>query len=319
MPYDTPETSTHREMPFGHTKIPVCRSLREFKTFIDTYPDATICPYIADKTDDAWDISTSRVYMNQTLHNFLYVPVNIPKGDERELQEFLDAVKDDTRIAAVNITQPHKSSPVLQRIFFGDEKTDQAIDTLIRSNGGALQPFDLNAPSFVSWYKDEVGEFADKDIVLVGIGGVGEPIAKMIAAELPNRLVLIDSTDKTQLATRLQANVDATYAPTLGEVSENFTQEIVLINAAGKEGVHNNTNIDAFLQSQSQKGGTFVDIRPQLKIDVVERAKKFGWHAFTGYGMNARNDYTLLRGIADYMKVEPEPFTKFQARVAKAS
>ena len=79
------------------------------------------------------------------------------------------------------------------------------------------------------------------------------------------------------------------------------------------------TGIDDFLQGQTQAGNVFVDIRPHLDIEVVERAKQLGWQSFTGYGMNARNDYTLLSGIADYMRVEPEPFTDFQAQVASAS
>ena len=43
------------------------------------YKDLYICLYIADKTEEAWDISTSRVYMNQVNSKFMYLPVNIKK------------------------------------------------------------------------------------------------------------------------------------------------------------------------------------------------------------------------------------------------
>lgn len=313
------ESRMTNEMPYEHTKIPVSNGLREFEAFIADYPDFTICPYIADKTEDGWDISTSRTYMNQALPSFLYVPVNIPKDDLERLNDFFNAVKDNSRIAAVNITQPHKSSPVVRRIFLGDENTENNVDTLIRNDSGELQPYDLNAPSFVSWYKDEVGEFTGKDVVLVGVGGVGEPMAKAIAKENPNRLVLVDPTDKSYLAEQLQGQFEITYKTTISEVAPNFDSGVVLINAAGKEGVGDSTGIDDFLENQTQNGSVFVDIRPQLAIEVVERAKQLGWQSYTGYGMNARNDYTLLSGIAKYMGVEPEPFTQFQAQVASAS
>lgn len=313
------EIKMANEMPYERSKIPVSNGLSEFEAFVANYPNFTFCPYIADKTEEGWNVSTSRTYMNQVLPRFLYVPVNIPKDDVEGLNEFFSAVKDNTRIAAINITQPHKSSPVVRRIFLGDENTDQNVDTLIRDESGELLPFDLNAPSFVSWYKDEVGQFTGKDVVLVGVGGVGEPMAKAIAKELPRSLILVDPNDKTQLAERLQGQSEVTYRAAINEVAGNFDSGVVLINAAGKEGAGDSTGIDDFLQGQARAGNVFVDIRPHLDIEVVERAKQLGWQSFTGYGMNARNDYTLLSGIADYMSVEPEPFADFQAQVASAS
>lgn len=313
------ENRMNNEMPYEHTKIPVSNGLSGFEAFIADYPDFTFCPYIADKTEDGWDISTSRTYMNQVMSGFLYVPVNISKDDLQGLDDFFSAVKGNTRIAAVNITQPHKSSPVVRRLFLGDENTDDNVDTLIRNESGDLRPFDLNAPSFVSWYKDEVGQFTGKDIVLVGVGGVGEPMAKAIAKESPRRLILVDPSDKTKLAEQLRGQFEVTYNTSINEVATDFDDGVVLINAAGKEGADDTSGIDAFLQGRIRVGNIFVDIRPQLDIEVVERAKQLGWQSFTGYGMNARNDYTLLSGIAEYMKVKPEPFADFQAQVASAS
>jgi hypothetical protein len=73
--------------------------------------------------------------------------VNIEKGNMVELQRFFELVKDMARVPAVNITQPHKSSPVIKLIFLGDENSPANVDTLIRNDDGQLEPYDLNAPA----------------------------------------------------------------------------------------------------------------------------------------------------------------------------
>lgn len=308
-------------MPFRESKIPISSGLEEFNNFIEQYPDFYICPYIADKTDEGWDSSTSRTYMNQVLPGFLYVPVNISKDDAQGLDELLTAIRGNKRVAAVNITQPHKSSPTIRRIFIGDENSQQNVDTLIRNKDGELVPYDLNAPAFVGWYKDEVGEFADSTVLLVGVGGVGEPMAKAIAKETPAHLLLVDPNNKQQLVEQLQAQVaDTHYYSLLTEVPiDGLGTNLVLINAAGKEGANDNTGVSEVIERMAHHNGVFVDIRPQLEIDIVEQAKRLGWRAYTGNGMNARNDYTLLSGIADYAGLTPPNFDEFDRLVAEAS
>ncbi len=60
-------------------KIKICNNIEEVKEYLMKYKDLYICLYIADKTEEAWDISTSRVYMNQVNSKFMYLPVNIKK------------------------------------------------------------------------------------------------------------------------------------------------------------------------------------------------------------------------------------------------
>jgi hypothetical protein len=67
------------EFPYAHEKIPVAQGADEFVAFVEKYPDYAICPYVAFKDSSDWDKSTSRVYMNQLLPRFLYVP-----GEYRE-------------------------------------------------------------------------------------------------------------------------------------------------------------------------------------------------------------------------------------------
>jgi shikimate 5-dehydrogenase len=318
------EHMNNPEYPFLHNKIPVANGVEGFETFTgqEQYRDFTFCPYVADKDADGWDRSTSRVYMNQVLPNFLYVPVNIPKGDLRALQTFFDAVQDREDIPAVNITQPHKSSPVLRELYLGNASSEDNVDTLIRGSDGRLEPYDLNSVAFVEWFKADVRPFQDKPVVLVGVGGVGEPIAKKIAAEKPSSLLLIDVADKADFAVQLANTTGVTtrFEPSLqSALQTGISEGSILINAAGKEGATNESELWALVQ-KGLANGTFVDIRPHLDIDIVEEAKHHGWSAYTGYGMNARNDYVLLQGIASQIPgAAPPSFEEFQRLVANAS
>lgn len=316
------EPMQNPEYPFLHNKIPVADGMDSFMSFIESYPNFTFCPYVAEKDSDGWDMSTSRVYMNQVLPHFLYVPVNIPKDDLDGLDVFFGAVQDRQDIPAVNITQPHKSSPVLRELYLGDASSDINVDTLIRNSEGKLEPYDLNSTAFVEWFKDEVGQFQDKSVILVGVGGVGEPIAKKIAAEMPDSLLLVDVADKSDFASNLSETfrLPVTFATSLQATLEStLPEDVIIINAAGKEGATNESELWELLQKGATRG-SFVDIRPHLDVEIVEEAKQNGWSAYTGHGMNARNDYVLLQGIARQISgATPPSFEAFQELVARAS
>jgi shikimate 5-dehydrogenase len=310
------------EYPFNHNKIPVASGLEGFASFIEDYPDFNFCPYVAEKDDEGWDKSTSRAYMNQVLPNFLYVPVNIGKDDFEALRRFFDFVQGRQDILAVNITQPHKSSPILRELYLGDAVSESNVDTLIRNDSGSLEAYDLNSTAFVEWYKADVGSFQDKPVVLVGVGGVGEPIAKKIAAEKPSSLLLVDVSDKSSLAALL---AETSYTPTFFDASlddlieSGMLEGTIVINAAGKEGATNESELWKLIH-RNIISGTFVDVRPHLNIEIVEEARRYGWDAHTGHGMNARNDYVLLQGIARQIPHSNPPlFEEFQRLVARAS
>ena len=308
------------EYPFMQRKIPVSHGVRGFQELIAQYPDFFFCPYLAHKDKEGWDKSTSRVYMNRVLPNFLYAPVDILRGEHVEIRAFFDDVRDKRNIVAVNITQPHKSNPVLMQEFSTFDGRPTNIDTLIRNKDGVLIPYDLNAPSFMGWYQDEVGDFNGKTVVLIGVGGVGEPIARRLAEARPTNLVLVDPADKSKLVSQLQKKTQVTYRSSLSGVAlpENQTA-VVVINAAGKEAASDNSGLYEWLQKAAQVKGIFIDMRPQLKIDIVQQANSLGWRGFTGHGMNARNDYILLEAIARVIGSNPPTFDKFKALVAKAS
>ena len=85
-------------------KILVCDGVKDLKTYLKNHRDIKICLYLAEKTKEAWDISTSRVYMNQIDNNFVYLPVNIKKEDWDSIREVYTLAKNDNRIIAINQT-----------------------------------------------------------------------------------------------------------------------------------------------------------------------------------------------------------------------
>lgn len=107
--------------------------------------------------------------------------------------------------------------------------------------------------------------------MILGIGGVGEPIAKSIDKHDPASLTLVDTKDCHYLLSQLHTH--SIYQPTLTAIPRE--ESIILVNASGKDGISDDTGILTFLEST--KKGIFVDLRPQLEIPIVQKAKQLGW------------------------------------------
>lgn len=305
------------EYPFSKEKIPVCQSINDLQNFIEEYSTFLFCPYLAYKDEDAWSKSTSRVYMNQVLPNFLYTPINIAKDDINTQKEFFNFIWSNPKVIAINITQPHKSNPILLQKFSNPTIN---IDTLIRNEKGDMVPFDLNAPSFVDWFNNEVSSFNDKTIIIIGVGGAGEPIAKKISELKPLEIILVDPIDKTNLVRDLETKVKVSYKSNIQSINQDMNKSnLIVINAAGKDGADDSSGLQEWLKYNFIKNGIFIDLRPQLEIDIVETAKKIGWQSYSGYGMNARNDYSLVTEIAKVINETPPSFENFKNLVISAS
>ena len=293
-------------------KIPVCHTIQEIEAFLTEQKDSKFCLYLADKTEDEWEKSTSRVYMNQINKHLVYLPVNIKKDDYQLIEDIYRLSEKTSPIVAINQTQPHKSNPVLKQWAKG-KNIPKNVDALVKDQNGCLQFFDLNGASFADWFEAEVGDFENKQVVILGVGGVGEPIARKIVERHPKNLQLVDVVSKKNLADELSA----TYEAKLESVSL-YSQNIIFINCAGKEGA-SEAGITDFLQKHKDKENIFIDLRPHLNIEIVEIAKNMGWRSYTGFGMNARNDYTLLSKICELIHIKPPAFEDFQKLVALAS
>jgi hypothetical protein len=306
--------------PFGQTKIPVMYSVTELLRFLQDYSDFWFCLYLAEKDEAAWELSTSRVYMNQVLPHFLYIPVQVKKDDLDTLRVIYEAAQKNPHVVAINQTQPHKSNLVLKELFSKLADVPMNIDVLVKDQSNNLIPYDLNGPSFVHWFDEEVSTLHKQRVLLVGVGGVGEPLARRIIMDAPTELIMVDHVNKEGLRSVLAKYGNVLYFSSLEQVPlDQDIRDLIVINAAGKEGVADYSGTDQLLDRYKYRNFIFVDLRPQLQLEIVERANDLGWRAYTGYGMNARNDYTLLSKIAQFLKWELPSFTVFKQLVAKSS
>lgn len=306
----------NKEIITSNNKIKVCNNIQEVKDFIKMNKEINICLYLAYKEPIEWEISTSRVYMNKIHKNLVYLPINIKKNDFESLKEIYDLSEQNNQIVAINQTQPHKSNSVLKE-WFRNKTIPDNVDSLIKDQNNKLTCYDLNGPSFTDWFTEDVSTLKNRSVILFGVGGVGEPIARRIAKEGINSLYLIDINSKENLAKELSNDTKVTYLEKLNEIClEN--DSFIFINCTGKEGGNDNSAIE-FLQKYKNMNNIFVDLRPQINIEIVNLAKKLGWDAYTGFGMNARNDYTLLKKISELINIKIPSFEEFKKLVEEAS
>lgn len=306
----------NKEIITSNNKIKVCNNIQEVKDFIKMNKEINICLYLAYKEPIEWEISTSRVYMNKIHKNLVYLPINIKKNDFESLKEIYDLSEQNNQIVAINQTQPHKSNSVLKE-WFRNKTIPDNVDSLIKDQNNKLTCYDLNGPSFTDWFTEDVSTLKNRSVILLGVGGVGEPIARRIAKEGINSLYLIDINSKDNLAKELSNNTKVTYLEKLNEIClEN--DSFIFINCTGKEGGNDNSAVE-FLQKYKNMNNIFVDLRPQINIEIVNLAKKLGWDAYTGFGMNARNDYTLLKKISELINIKIPSFEEFKKLVEEAS
>jgi len=297
-------------------KMPIMHSVEAVERYLRTHGDRKAILYLAHKDRAGWDRSTSRIYMNQISPELKYLPIDIAKDDLSSLKKVYALAKHSPQVIAINQTQPHKSNPVVKRLF-RHTTTLTNIDTIIKHHS-KLVPYSLNATAFLSWYTHDVGSLRDTDIVIIGVGGTGEPIARQVRSHKPRKLFLIDPIDKQRLAVELSLKGATSYHRTITDaVLREIDGKPVIINASGKEGVESNSSIHKILRSKGR--GTFVDLRPQLKLALVEGAKKLGWKAYTGFGMNVRNDYTFLKLAATGTDIHLPSLSRFTTLVKKAS
>ncbi len=306
----------NKEIITSNNKIKVCNNIQEVKDFIKMNKEINICLYLAYKEPIEWEISTSRVYMNKIHKNLVYLPINIKKNDFESLKEIYDLSEQNNQIVAINQTQPHKSNSVLKE-WFRNKTIPDNVDSLIKDQNNKLTCYDLNGPSFTDWFTEDVSTLKNRSVILFGVGGVGEPIARRIAKEGINSLYLIDINSKENLAKELSNDTKVTYLEKLNEIClEN--DSFIFINCTGKEGGNDNSAVE-FLQKYKNMNNIFVDLRPQINIEIVNLAKKLGWNAYTGFGMNARNDYTLLKKISELINIKIPSFEEFKKLVEEAS
>ncbi len=259
-------------------KINIIYLVNQLEKVVNSNPNIKYCLYLAHKDEKGWAKSTSRVYMNDLLEDFVYLPIDIEKDDYNSLRAIYEFSESAPNVVAINQTQPHKSNLVLKE-YFKDRNLPANVDAIIKDDNGNLVPYDLNGPSFMSWYKGEVGSLEAKTVIILGVGGVGEPLARAIVIEKPCKMFLVDYVDKSSIVKELSISSDAYYFDSIEKIEINNPSDIVFINAAGKEGTENQQEVEHFIKQFKCDGNVFVDLRPHLNIPVVEMAKGLGWLA----------------------------------------
>lgn len=255
--------------------------------------------------------------MNQIDERFVYLPVNIKKGDWELIREVYNIAERENQIVAINQTQPHKSNPIQKERFLGQD-IPKNVDSLIKDKNNKLQCYNLNGPTFESWFEDEVTHFSKNKVIIFGVGGIGEPIARIIANKNTEMMYLVDIYSKENLAKELSKNTNIEYFSNLSKVDCNTNNKVILINCAGKEG-GDDKEVKNIIHQLKNSDNIFVDLRPQLDIEIVNVAKQCGWNAYTGFGMNSRNDYILLKKIQEITGINIPSFKEFAKLVALAS
>ena len=156
-------------------------------------------------------------------------------------------------------------------------------------------------------------------ILLTGPSGCGKTtLARIIANSDLECMYLIDIYSKEDLAKELSKNTNVEYVNNLSKVDFNTNSKLILINCAGKEG-GDDKELKTVIKQLKNMNHIFVDLRPQLNIEIVNVAKEYGWDAYTGFGMNSRNDYVLLQKIQELTGIKIPSFKEFEKLVASAS
>ena len=83
----------------------------------------------------------------------------------------------------------------------------------------------------MDWFINEVSSFKDKTVILLGVGGVGEPIARSIAKEKLRLLYLVDINSKEYLVKELSSDVNVRYFKTLNQISQKGENLIFIVHA----------------------------------------------------------------------------------------
>lgn len=173
-----------------------------------------------------------------------------------------------------------------------------------------------------------MGSLDNSEVVLWGVGGVGEPLAAALCKYPLSRLVLVDPhRDLPSLKERFPAcefPIDTYSDVNLDDLP--FSGKVVNINATGKDNPNSSdtpTTIVTYIEEYGKRNpssGVFLDLRPHLDVPLVSHAENSGWmEAYTGHGMNVVNDYALLDGICRYMEVPLPPYETFAEAVRAAS
>lgn len=206
--------------------------------------DAKICISIAEKPGKFGLIFHNQGY-NLLGLNYFYLPLKVIHS---QLESTIQLVRDNFH--ACSVSMPHKINVIdyLDSLDQSAIKTG-AVNTILKQEDGTLKGYNTDYFGAKTALENSLGSLKDKDVLLVGAGGVARAIGNIIK-DLGGRLTITNRTEnKSQdLAEKIGAEV-------LPWEERNHYRAYLLINATSvgmgtnelvvsKEGV---SNFDAIM------------------------------------------------------------------------
>lgn len=222
-------------------------------------------------------------------------------------------------IAGINVTAPHK----VEVMKYLDEVSEQAkllgsVNTVV-NRGGELYGHNTDAEGFLAAVKGEGIEVTDKNILVIGAGGVVKPTLIRLIQEKPRSITVVNRTKSKVMALAEAINDKTGFGITTEIKDKSFDFDIVInTTSAGMEPQLDALPIDAidglddlsFINADT----AVVDMiyNPDETLFLKE-AKRRGAKTMNGLGMLIHQgiiayelftDTTLPKNIADTIKKE---------------
>jgi shikimate 5-dehydrogenase len=296
--------------PYADRLVPVSVGHRGIDAFMDDHPAYRFCWYVAHKDQAGWDRSTSRVAMNRAMSNTIYAPVEVAADDLEELRALYALAAQRPAVSGINHTMPHKGNAALRDFV---EQPGPSCDVALRPGPGHFLAEDFNGPGFIAWYEDTVGP-PHSTVVIVGVGGAGEAIARWMARRHESCLWLVDIRDRSRLSIELSAQTPSRYSSDISAAAVSPDEPLTVINCTGLSLEPLRGYLTAHAEGTER---VFVDIRMGV-VDLVTEASDQGWETHTGVGMASRSNYMLVSALTTIAHEETPSFEDFQAREAEA-
>ena len=220
--------------------------------------------------------------------DYTYRKIRVKKG---ELPAFLKST-DGLSLQGFNLTMPHKQD-IIQHLDFIDEdaRIFDSVNT-VKADNNRLLGYNTDGKGCILSMLDKGYECRDKNIVILGAGGVVSTIALKTATEKAKKITVLNRT-----LSSAQALADNVYRQTGKEVvtatltTENICEYCrdcdILINGTplGMEGIDSDFDDFSFLKALNPYALVHDLIYKPQKTSLLAHANGLGLETLTGLGM----------------------------------
>lgn len=200
-------------------------------------------------------------------------------------------------VAGFNLTMPHKADiiPFLKEID-SDARLFGAVNT-VKIDGGKLSGYNTDAGGFILALSQNGFDVKNKDIVILGAGGVSSTLAVKFASLGAKSITVLNRTaEKAADICEKVESVRSEFGITSQMRYDGFGANIIkkympgcdmLLNATplGMTGVNNNYEDLSFFESLNKSAFVADLIYSPEKTEFLKSAEQFGLKFMNGYGM----------------------------------